>query len=170
MRVELGSGQRPTPGFVSTDSFPHPGLELVCDAWELDFPDESCSEVLALGVMEHLTFQQFADTVANVRRMLKPGGEFLFDVPDLAVWCRYLVDWSEGRPTPFPIAHIQSTLYGWQRWPGDEHKSGYTRETLMLAMSGWTLRFGVHQFLERGYERRRMTRPEDAHLYVCATK
>jgi hypothetical protein len=83
-----------------------------------------------LGVVEHLTYGQVTDTFKNVHRMLEPGGAFYFDVPDVPVWCRYVVDHFEGREIPFTIDHVFATLYGWQRWPGDEHKSGWWRTRL----------------------------------------
>lgn len=168
MRLELGSGERPTPGFLSSDVYPHPDVDIVSPAWDIDLPDGSVSEVLALGVMEHLTYQQFTDTVANVHRMLEPAGLFLFDVPDLPVWCRYLIDLTEGREAPFTLEHVCSTLYGWQRWPGDEHKSGWTVGALLDELDGFTVKFGVEPF--KVYERRRFWRPSDAHLYVSAVR
>ena len=169
--LELGSGQRPQPGYVHTDVTECAGVKLdqVSPAWLLDYPDDHFSSVIALGVMEHLTYAQFEDTLDNVRRMLTPHGHFLFDVPDLCVWARYLADHAQGIETPFPLEHILSTIYGWQRWPGDEHQSGWTLNLLVdkLEAAGFKhLTFGVDVFLSRGLERRRMTRPEDAHLYV----
>lgn len=167
MRLELGSGRHPTPGCISSDAYPHPNLDMVADAWDIDLPDGSLDEVLALGVMEHLTYEQFHATVENVRRMLRPGGVFLFDVPDLVAWCRYLV---HPETSPFDRRHVLSTLYGWQRWPGDEHKSGWTADMLLEALYGFRVTFDVEAFLARGYQRRRMTRPGDAHLYVEAVR
>lgn len=174
-KVELGSGERPTPGYLSTDVTAPNGVELDCisPAWELSLPDGTVSEVLALGVVEHFTFTQAALTFANVYRMLEPGGEFLFDVPDLVVWCRYLTDLHDGKPVPFTREHILATLYGWQRWPGDEHKSGWDagRLTSELGEAGFeTVEWGVEQFVGRVLLRARMTRPEDAHIYCRAVK
>lgn len=160
MKLELGSGQRPTPGYVHNDINAFPGIDIVGNPWELDYAD--CTEVLALGVVEHLTFQQARDTFARI------GCEFWFDVPDLAVWCRYL---AYPETSPFPPEHVLATLYGWQRWPGDEHKSGWSRESLADALyeAGFTqITYGVDQFLDRGLRRRRMHRPSDAHIYVVA--
>lgn len=164
MRVELGSGMRPTPGYLATDSFPFPCVR-VANAWELDIASGTVDEVLALGVMEHLTYRQFHQTIRNVHRMLRYGGSFLFDVPDIAVWCGYMVD----PDPPFPRDHILNTLYGWQRWPGDEHKSGWTRDLLIDALAGWTVMFDLEPFKARA-SRNRFDRPADAHLYVVATK
>lgn len=171
MKLELGSGQRPTPGYIHNDVTEFDGIDCVAPAHEVWFPDGSLDEVLALGVIEHLTHSQAQTTFVNVHRMLKPGGEFVFDVPDLMAWGRYLMDDALGVPTPFTREHILCTLFGWQRWPGDEHKWGWFREALDLEFEGWSsVTYGVEQFLERGHDRRRFHRPEDAHLYLVATK
>lgn len=171
MKLELGSGQRPTDGYTTNDVNAFPGIDVVCGAWEVDLPDASLDEVLALGVIEHLTYEQVALTFANVHRMLKAGGEFIFDVPDLEVWCAYLT-WAVAKKlTPFPLEHILSTLYGWQRWPGDEHKSGWTMDLLdeALRKAGFEhIEFGMQLLTERGHHRNRMDRPTDAHIYVVA--
>ena len=133
-RLEIGCGQRPTPGYLHNDVNAFPGVDIVGNPWEIDLADATLDEVLALGVIEHLTYEQVSGTFANVHRMLKSGGEFRFDVPDLPVWCGYAVDYFAGRPAPFPIKHILSTLYGWQRWPGDEHKSGWYEAKLIEAL------------------------------------
>jgi predicted SAM-dependent methyltransferase len=172
-KLELGCGHRPTPGYLHNDINAFEGVDIVGDPWDIPLPDQSLEEVIALGLVEHLTYGQVAATFANVRRMLRPGGLFLFDVPDIPVWCRYVVDHFEGRPIPFEIDHVFSTLYGWQRWPGDEHKSGWYAERLAaaLAEAGFgTASYGLEPFLSRGLERNRMSRPADAHLYCAAAR
>lgn len=164
MKLEIGAGHRPTPGYVATDINPFDEIVQVCPAWQID--GINVDEVLALGVIEHLTFAQVAWTFAHVKRLLLPGGVFLFDVPDLPVWCGYLTGES-----PFPRDHVLKTIYGWQRWPGDEHKSGWDAETLTAELHGAgfeSVRFGLEPFEARGLWRRRFGRPEDAHLYVEA--
>lgn len=171
MKLELGCGARPTPGYVHNDLNPFGDVDHVGSAKDIELPSGSLDEVLALGVIEHLSYQDALATFTNVARMLKPGGEFLFDVPDFPVWCRYAADHYAGNATPFPIDHVRRTIYGWQRWPGDEHKFGWDRQLLeeALGVTGFaTIGFGVEAFLARGHERQRMFRPEDAHLYVVA--
>jgi predicted SAM-dependent methyltransferase len=173
LKLEIGCGHRPTPGYIHNDINAFPEVDLVCSPWEIELGDGALDEVLALGVIEHLTYEQVKMSLANVYRMLRPGGGFYFDVPDLSVWCRYAAEFCEGRPAPFPIEHILATLYGWQRWPGDEHKSGWYKEKIVGALerTGFgSLRFGVEIFLERGVERNRMRNPADAHIYCAATK
>ncbi len=172
VKLEIGAGQRPTPGYVATDITAHDGVAGVA-AQDIDLPDDSLEEVLALGMVEHLTYSQARATFANVHRMLIPGGTFLFDVPDFPVWCQYLIDAANDRPTPFSHEHILMTIYGWQRWPGDEHRSGWTRAMLdkeLVDFPDVDIRRDATEFLMRGHDRRRFHRLEDAHLYVVAVK
>ena len=174
-KLEIGCGQRPTDGYAHNDMNAFDGVDYVCPAWKIGLPDRSLDEVVALGVIEHLQYEEVRDTFRNVHRMLKSGGVFLFDVPDIITWCRYLVDDAHGKSVPFEREHIMSTLYGWQRWPGDEHKSGWTRDLLTeyLAKSGFLhirIEPAATQFKQRGFERNRFERPLDAHFYVTATK
>ena len=173
MKLEIGSGQRPTPGYLHNDMNDFPGIDIVGNPWEISLEDNSLEEALALGVMEHLTYGQFDLCLANIHRMLKPDGKFYFDVPDIVVWCRYVVDYFEGKEIPFTIDHVFSTLYGWQRWPGDEHKSGWYMKKLEEALdkAGFTKReYGVEHLLKIGQKRNRFDRPHDAHLYCVVTK
>lgn len=173
MKLELGAGKRPTPGYLHCDTQAFAGIDLIAPAWELDLKDESVEEVIALAFMEHLTFAQFVQVLANVRRMLAPGGRFLFDVPNLPVWADYLVRVARGEQVPFTRRHIYKTIYGHQRWPGDEHHSGWDIETLAHALEDADFRdveYGVEHFLRAGLHRDRFHRPQNAHIYVLARK
>ncbi len=165
MKLELGCGHRPTPGYVHNDVNAFDGVDMVCPAWEVT--GGPYGEVIALGVIEHLTYEQAIGTFARVHDLVGPAGVFLFDVPDFAIWSTYLKSGTDL----FDTEHIQATLHGWHRWPGDEHKSSWTYPLLANALKGWSIvNYGVHHFTERGLVRDRMTRRGDAHLYVKATK
>lgn len=172
-KLEIGCGYRPTAGYIHNDVNAFEGVDLVGNPWEIDFSSDSLEEVLALGLVEHLTYKQATETFKNVHRMLAPGGAFLFDVPDIPVWCQYVVDYFAGRSCPFTIEHLFSTLYGWQRWPGDEHKSGWWRASLEKELRNCGFHefsFGVQLFIEKGLMRNRFMRPHDAHIYCRAVK
>jgi predicted SAM-dependent methyltransferase len=172
-KLEIGCGHRPSEGYIHNDINAFEGVDLVGGPWEIDLEDRCLDEVIALACVEHLTYGQVHDSFVNVRRMLKPGGVFLFDVPDIPVWCSYVVDHFAGKPIPCTIEHAMSTLYGWQRWPGDEHKSGWYRELLdaELRKSGFSdFTYDIQGFLSRGLERNRMKRAWDAHLYCIARR
>jgi predicted SAM-dependent methyltransferase len=172
-KLELGSGQRPTPGYLHNDRNAFEDIDFVCSPWEIDLPPSSLTEILSLGMIEHLSYAEARLTFEKAYELLVPEGEFLFDVPDLPVWCRYVADHFDGKPTPFPIEHLLSTLYGWQRWPGDEHRSGWYAQKLHAELTDVGFReieYGVEIFTSRGHVRTRMGRPADAHIYVLARK
>jgi len=137
-KLELGSGERPLPGYLHQDITQRPGVELdfICQPWEIPLEENSLREVIALGVIEHLRFQEVHKTLGHIYNLLKKGGVFLFDVPDMKVWSEYLYNLTHNQQNknPFRPEHIWATIYGWQRWPGDEHKSGWTRETIIGAV------------------------------------
>lgn len=173
MRIELGAGRHPTPGYIHNDMNAFPDIELVGNPWEILAGDSTVDEVLALGVIEHLTYAQVSMTIKNVHRMLRYGGVFYFDVPDIVIWCRYVTEYFAGLVIPFSIEHVLSTLYGWQRWEGDEHKSGWYLEKLVgvLEDAGFTdTKYGVQHMYDKGLYRNRFMRPLDAHIYCLATK
>jgi predicted SAM-dependent methyltransferase len=176
-KLEIGSGARPTPGYLHQDITALPGVKLdfTCNPWEIPLKPRSLSEVLALGVVEHLRWEEVRNSLRHFHRLLKKGGKFLFDAPDMKVWSEYLHNVTHGKANanPFTVKHVWSTVYGWQRWPGDEHKSGWTRESICqeLRAAGFKrIKEGVHIFTSRGIARRRFGRPKDAHLYMEAEK
>jgi len=172
-KLEIGAGLRGTPGYILNDINSFPGIDIVSNPWEIDLPAGSLEEVLALGVLEHLTYKQADECLSNIYRMLREGACFYFDVPDIPVWCRYVVEHFSGGEIPFAIDHVFSTLYGWQRWPGDEHKSGWYQSLLEQALDRalfFQREFGVELFLNKGLVRNRMHRPHDAHIYCVARK
>ncbi len=174
-KLELGSGEKPTPGYLHQDITKSHAIDLdfVCNPWEIDLPENYLTEVLALGVMEHLRFEDFKKTIVYMKKLLKPRGAFLFDVPDMKIWSKYLYNITHGKEAPFPPKHVWSTIYGWQRWPGDEHKSGWTKDSLfnLLREIGFSkIEEGVHIYTSKGIQRGRFTRPGDAHIYIKAIK
>lgn len=174
MRLELGAGHRPTRGYEHNDIHPFPHIEHVGEAWMLDLPDNSVDEVLALAFIEHLTFDHALDTFRNVHRMLKPGGVFLFDVPDYPVWVSYYLTNLKGDcVAPVPMDHVKRTLFGWQRWPGDEHLYGWETTELTRVLDATNFRRLDDQplaLMRQRTHRQRFDKPEDAHIYMAAYK
>ena len=60
-KLEIGCGQRPSPGYIHNDVNAFEGVDIVGMPWEIDFAENSLDEVLALGVIEHLTYGQVTE-------------------------------------------------------------------------------------------------------------
>ena len=178
MKLEFGSGERPTDGYLHQDiiqlSTP---LDYVCKAWEVPMEEESLDEVIAIAVMEHLRIGEFRDTLKHIYKLLKPGGVFYFDVPDIKTWNTYLFlvlsdsKYENSSMVPYSKTDIYKTMWGWQRWEGDEHKSAWVKEDVYweLDMIGFTVYNGLNDIKDR-VKRDRFDIPANAHIYVKAVK
>jgi len=175
-KLELGCGDKPTSGYLHQDITQREvKLDFTCMPWEIDMPKESISEVIALGVIEHMRFEEVKMTLKHMNLLLSLGGAFLFDVPDMKVWSKYLYNLLHGiaNENPFSEKHIWSTFYGWQRWVGDEHKSGWSIESITreIKTANYSIiEEGTNIFTSIGIFRDKFTRLGDAHLYIKAIK
>ncbi len=86
--VELGSGignlKAHLPQAITTDLFPNPWLDRVCDAYELAFPDASLSHLVLFDVFHHL--RSPGAFLREARRALAPGGRVILFEPYMS-WC-----------------------------------------------------------------------------------
>jgi SAM-dependent methyltransferase len=81
--IELGSGignlKSHLPQAISTDLFPNPWLDLVCDAYELPFKSGSVSHLILFDVFHHLE-RPFA-FFREAERVLVPEGRVILFEP-----------------------------------------------------------------------------------------
>src|ERR1700682_6456397 len=82
-RLEIGSGGRPQPGYIHVDQDPFAWhVEAVAPAWRLPFPDNWADEILAVHSLEHVHPHFLLPTLAEWRRVLRPGGRLRVHVPN----------------------------------------------------------------------------------------
>lgn len=97
-RIEIGSGSRPQPGYLHVDSSRRARhAEFFAKALELPFPDGWADEILAVHVLEHIPPRFLASTLAEWRRVLRPGGKLRVHVPDSAALMRAYLEGSSER-------------------------------------------------------------------------
>ncbi len=81
--VEIGSGigslKWALPDVLTTDLFPNPWIDLVCDAYQLPFPDGSLSHLVLFDVFHHLWAPNAF--LREARRALAPAGRVLLLEP-----------------------------------------------------------------------------------------
>lgn len=85
IKIDLGGGGNPQPGFLNVDIRALPQVDVVQDFEEFPWviPSEVASLVMASHLVEHInpakfTFMKFMD---EVWRILKPGGQFMIAYP-----------------------------------------------------------------------------------------
>jgi predicted SAM-dependent methyltransferase len=126
LKINLGSGDRPIPGFVNVDALPEaPQVDVVADLTQrLPFDDECAELIYASHVLEHFETAAIPPLLADCARVLSPNGKLLIAVPDLELIARLIRD----RPGWFTPPHNPwlGALYGGQKDEYDFHKTGFT--------------------------------------------
>ena len=114
MRLELGAGAHPSPGFVHHDRWghsPHIEVAFALDAFPWPLGDASVTHLLAIDVFEHLKVdvQVWLD---ECHRVIAPGGTLEFRVPQ---WNN---PYSYRDPTHYRVFHRETFHYWCQDAPG----------------------------------------------------
>lgn len=84
MKLELGSGYHPTDGYVHLDANPNaPNVDIRAEAHLLPMiQDGAVDEILAVDVLEHLSYRQTDGALREWARVLRRGGRIYVQVPD----------------------------------------------------------------------------------------
>lgn len=128
LRLHIGGTER-RAGWQILNIQPGPAVDYVGDCTDLSrFAEASVEEVYASHVYEHLGYQQeLPRALAEIYRVLKPGGVLKISVPDLDVLCRLFVHPELALPERF---HVMRMMFGGQGNPFDFHKVGLNWEIL----------------------------------------
>lgn len=102
-----------------------PGVDFLGDICDLSqFEDESCEEVYASHVLEHVPQQKVLETLKGIHRILKPGGRFYVSVPDLDILCHLFIN---PLASPDIKYHAMRMMFGGQVDPHDFHFFGWNQ-------------------------------------------
>lgn len=110
-----------------------------CDIRQLPFGDGEFDVVFSSHVLEHLPRNEFKSTLEEWIRVLKPGGELRFILPN--------IKWAAERVLKDEItADVLNVLYGAQSNPFDFHYNGLTPERVerQLRLAGVTVKTIEH--------------------------
>jgi len=130
MRLEVGAGDHPLPGYEHLDIRPLDHIEYVADARSLPFQDNSVDEIAAYNVIEHFPRREAVPLVREWLRVLRPGSFLEVFGPNLRGYAKAYV---EGRPG-WDFAHFETWVYGQQDYPENFHMAGFSLESLTAAL------------------------------------
>lgn len=134
LKLNLGAGGIEYPGYLSVDMY-DPRANIIMDIANLTFKDNTAVEILASHVFEHLNPYHSVATLADWRRVLKPGGKLIMEMPDIEQLCKRFTEskstgerygilnaiygsvntTNSGEPSDITSPH----LFGW--WPESLH-------------------------------------------------
>lgn len=121
-KLEIGCGRKDTPGYTRVDANPEIPADWHGDAvGPMPFPDGSFDEIRAVDVLEHISYWQTEQALAEWARLLRPGGKLYVQVPDCGRIISEYVDssatrWQERMPEALqglpPIVSIAWRILG----------------------------------------------------------
>ena len=83
-RLNLGCGPIAPLGWINCDIQPGPGVDLVADVRSgLPLPVDSLDYIVGIHVLPEIPFCDQARTLAELRRLLRPGGVLRLSLPDM---------------------------------------------------------------------------------------
>jgi predicted SAM-dependent methyltransferase len=134
IKLHIG-GQEKREGWSILDPLPGPIVDYVGNCNDLSFlADESCSEVYASHVLEHLGYNgEIQKTLKGIHRVLKPGGLLRVSVPVLNTLCRLFLHPPLDAAARF---HVMRMMFGGRVTDYDVHHVGLTFEFLGGFLSG----------------------------------
>jgi hypothetical protein len=119
--VEIGSGWRPTPGYVHVEPAPgRPDVHLPVTADAIPLPAGWADEVLSVHVIEHIVAGQLETVLAHWRDLLHDGGRLVVHTPNVEAIADILTRYDEVPAAQWWAA--QNALFGYGNHP--DHNAG----------------------------------------------
>ena len=83
-RLNWGCGEHTAPGWLNVDVKSAPGIDLSCDIREgLPLESDSIDYAVSVHALQELTIPELVPALAELRRVLRPGGVLRLVLPDL---------------------------------------------------------------------------------------
>lgn len=129
LRINLGSGGRPLPGWVNVDIVRAPRVDVIWDLRRpLPFREGSAEAILAEHVVEHLELDEAEALIRDCYRILEPSGVLRLSTPDAEKYLRSYVE-DDGflhspefsHPVELPLDRVNEMFRedGLHRWVYD---------------------------------------------------
>lgn len=145
MKINIGCGKRVYDGWVNCDIVRHPDAkrdpELICDGRNIPLDDSVADVVMAIHNFEHYYRWECDEVIQEWKRLLKPGGKLILELPDLLKCCQNVLDGiKKGGKDPDQLG--MWGLYGDPR----------TKDKYMMHPWGWSPKTLKAFLLEHGFK------------------
>jgi predicted SAM-dependent methyltransferase len=161
-RLNWGCGEHFGPGWINSDIKDAPGVDIACDIRDgLPLETDSVDYAVSIHSLPEIPYGDLVRTLAELRRVLKPGGVLRVALPDLDRAIRayvagdrdyFVVPDSDAEAIGSKLV-TQMTWYGWSR---SLFTQDFTEEILRKA--------GFREVLECSFRATRSPFPEIVEL------
>lgn len=137
----LREGIKTKAGLCANAVYPRDAVFVQGDILDLPFDDNYADYIECIEMLEHLPFRDVQRAVAEVFRVLKPGGEAVFFVPDMDDLAQVWLERVKGKQwDPATYFGLIQQFFGNQIHAGEYHTSGFTGNYLqgMLQAIGFS--------------------------------
>lgn len=124
-KLEIGSGNKPKEGYLHFDIRNIKQTDIVGDARELPFEDNSFEEVFSRFFLEHLPRADAMKVLIEMNRVIKKNGKIEIIVPNLKYFCELFIN-EVGQKKEWAL----NKIYGFENYKEDHHFFGYDEEIL----------------------------------------
>jgi hypothetical protein len=134
LRLNLGCGHLPLPGYANVDMRRLPGVDVVAAVDALPVDPGTVAEIFSAHTLEHFPEEELRRKLLPYWfALLRPGGAFRAVVPDLEAM---LAAYSRG---DIDFSQLRNVAYGGQEYEGDFHFNGFTPAsmTALLEQTGF---------------------------------
>ncbi len=89
MKLNIGCGKKYDPDYCNIDLYEDLVADRLMSAFNLEFDDNTCDEIKAIHIIEHLSFFETIYALSEFFRVLEPHGKLILETPDLKKTCQH---------------------------------------------------------------------------------
>jgi len=125
---DLREGAETKEGLCANATFPPSASFVQADMISLPFKDNYADYIESLEALEHLPFRDVEKAVAEMCRVLKPGGTLVMMLPDLDDMCRTWLEKVAGQTFNHNVFfNLVQQFYGNQLHDGEYHTAAFNK-------------------------------------------
>jgi predicted SAM-dependent methyltransferase len=124
MKLNLGCGDKPIPGYVNIDTRLLPGVDVAASFFDLPYTKGAIQEIYMCHSLEHTPLMKVQPLLSYLSDLLRDDGQLYISVPDFSILSSlYLAQ-------KVPLSSIVRAIHGGQEYEGNLHYISFDMKLL----------------------------------------